>query len=59
MRSKFEIMKSSDGQFYFVLKAGNYEVIAASETCTTKQSAKDGIESLRSNAPIAEIRDLT
>jgi uncharacterized protein YegP (UPF0339 family) len=59
MRSKFEIMRSSDGRFYFVLKAGNYEVTATSETYTTKQSAKDDIQSLRSNAPIAEILDLT
>ena len=45
--SKFYIRKAANGQFYFVLKAGNNETILTGETYTTKQSCKDGIESVR------------
>ena len=58
MAGKFEIKKSS-GQYHFVLKAGNGEIIAQSERYTTKVSAKNGIESVRENAPKAEVVDLT
>jgi uncharacterized protein YegP (UPF0339 family) len=57
MAGKFVIKKNSGGQYHFVLKAANGEVIATSETYTTKDSAKDGIESVKANAPTAEIVD--
>lgn len=59
MEPKFELRRSSDSQYYFVLKAGNHEVIATSETYTTKQSAQNGIQSVKTNAPAAKIEDLT
>ena len=52
MAGKFEIKKSSDEQFYFVLKAGNGETILRSERYTTKSNAKNGIASVKTNAPI-------
>ena len=58
-KPKFIIKKSSDNQFYFNLKAGNGEIIATSERYTTKSSCKNGIESVKENAPIAEIEDTT
>lgn len=56
---KFEINKSSNGQYYFVLKAENGKIIATSEMYTTKESCKNGIQSVKDNAGIAEISDLT
>ena len=48
---KFVIKKSSDNQYYFVLKAGNGEVILTSEMYTTKSSCENGISSVKTNAP--------
>jgi len=48
-----------DGQFYFTLKAENHEIIATSEMYTTKQNCQNGIDSVKTNAPTAEIVDTT
>ncbi len=58
-KPRFVISKSKDGQFYFVLKAPNGQVIAQSETYTTKQSCQNGISSVITNAPIADVVDIT
>ncbi|UOQ92199.1 DUF1508 domain-containing protein [Halobacillus shinanisalinarum] len=57
--SHFEIQKSSDGQFFFLLKAGNGEIIVTSELYTSKQSCNNGIESLKTTPTEAEVRELT
>ena len=57
MAASFVIKKSASGQFHFILKAGNGEIIATSETYTTKDAAKTGIESLRVKAADAEVVD--
>jgi len=59
MASRFVINKSSNDQFYFVLKAWNWEVIATSEMYTTKQNCKNWIASVKENAPKAVIVDMT
>ena len=59
MAGKFELKKSKSGQYYFVLKAANGEVIAQSEQYTTKSAAKHGIESVQKNAAAANTEDLT
>ncbi|MCR6701429.1 MAG: YegP family protein [Dokdonella sp.] len=51
MAGWFELSKSSDGQFRFVLKAGNAETILTSELYQTRASAENGIASVRSNSP--------
>lgn len=51
MAGKFEIFEDKAGEFRFRLKAGNNEIILASEGYTTKTSCKNGIESVKSNAP--------
>jgi uncharacterized protein YegP (UPF0339 family) len=51
----FEIMKDKAGKFRFHLKAANGEIIAVSEAYTSKDACKDGIESVKKNAPIAGI----
>jgi len=48
----FEIFKDTAGQFRYRLKAGNGEIILASEGYTTKANAENGIASVRTNAPI-------
>ncbi|MFJ4295767.1 YegP family protein [Curtobacterium sp. NPDC089689] len=58
MAGKFEITKDASGQFCFHLEAGNGEVIAVSEAYTTKAAAKNGIASVRKNAPDAEVVEL-
>jgi uncharacterized protein YegP (UPF0339 family) len=58
MAGKFEIKKSA-GQYHFVLKAGNGEIIATSERYTTKAAVRNGIESVKTNAPAAPTVDLT
>jgi uncharacterized protein len=58
MAGKFEIFKDKAGEFRFRLKVGG-EIIAASEGYTTKQNCKNGIESVKKNAPDADIDDLT
>jgi len=55
----FEINLSDDDQFYFNLKADNNEIIATSEMYTTKQSCQNGIDSVRNNAPGAQVIDNT
>ena len=51
MSGWFELNKGSNGQFYFVLKAGNAEVILTSEHYTTRAAAENGIASVQKNSP--------
>lgn len=51
MSGKYELKRTDDSQFVFNLKAGNGEVILTSERYTTKASAENGIESVRTNSP--------
>lgn len=55
---KFEIKPSATGQFYFVLKAGNGEIIATSEMYTTKQACRKGISAVKKSL-FATVIDLT
>jgi uncharacterized protein YegP (UPF0339 family) len=59
MAGKFEITKDKAGKFRFRLKAGNGEIIAVSEAYETKARAKNGIESVKTNAPGATVVDLS
>ena len=49
--TKFEIFTGTDNQFYFRLKASNSEIILKSEGYTTKQNCRNGIASVKANAP--------
>lgn len=55
---KFVVKQVSNG-FRFNLKAGNGEIIATSEVYTTDKACKNGVESVRKNAPVANIEDQT
>jgi uncharacterized protein YegP (UPF0339 family) len=59
MAAKFVVKKTSNGQFRFNLKAGNGEVIATSESYTTKAAALKGVESVKANAAGAAVEDET
>lgn len=49
MTGWFELSKSSDGQYRFVLKAGNAETILTSELYKARASAEAGIASVQAN----------
>ena len=51
MAGKFEIFKDKRGEFRFRLKAGNGEIILASDGYKRKASCKNGIASVQKNAP--------
>lgn len=54
MSGWYELSKSSDGQFRFVLKAGNGETILTSELYKERKSAEAGIVSVQKNCPLDE-----
>ncbi len=49
------VIKTTDKGTHFVLKADNGEVIATSQVYKSKDSCKKGIDSVKRNAPTAEI----
>jgi uncharacterized protein YegP (UPF0339 family) len=52
----YEVKTAKDGQTYFVLKAGNGQVIGSSEMYKTEASAKNGIASVQKNSSSTEIK---
>lgn len=52
---KFEVYTDKSGEFRFRLKARNGEIIATSEGYKAKPSCLNGVESVRKNAPDAEV----
>ena len=52
---KFEVYTDKAGEFRFRLKARNGEIIATSEGYKAKASCFNGIESVKKNAPEAEV----
>ena len=55
---KFVIRNTKTG-VKFNLKAGNGEVIATSEVYASQAACKNGVESVRKNAPVAAVEDQT
>lgn len=51
MAGKFELYNDKAGEFRFRLKAGNGEIILASEGYKQRASAENGIASVQKNAP--------
>ena len=52
---KFEVYVDKAGEFRFRLKARNGEIIATGEGYKAKASCLNGIDSIRRNAPDAEV----
>lgn len=48
-RERFELFTGEDGKAYFRLRAGNGEILLASQAYTARSSAKDGIASVQRN----------
>lgn len=59
MSSKFELNKDVAGEYRFKLIAANGQTIAVSQGYNAKESALNGIESVKQNAPGAVIEDTT
>ena len=55
LSSSFEKKISSNGKYYFVLRAGNGEIIGHSELYESPASRDNGIESVKNNARDAEV----
>ena len=55
---KFVVKETKTG-IKFDLKAGNGQVIATSEVYNSDAACKNGIESVKKNAPIAPVEDQT
>ncbi len=54
---RYEEKEASNGQPYFVLKAGNHEIICTSEQYSSKQAMKGGMEAVQRIAPTADIEE--
>lgn len=55
---KYVVKQTATG-FTFRLKAGNGEIILTSEVYTSEKGCRNGIESIRKNAPVAKVEDQT
>jgi hypothetical protein len=52
MAGKFELYKDKKGEFRFRLKAGNGEIILASESYKDRAGATNGIDSVKKNSDL-------
>ncbi|HEX4813557.1 MAG TPA: DUF1508 domain-containing protein [Nonomuraea sp.] len=59
MAGRFIISEDEHGGFRFALVAGNGQTLAVGEGYPTKAACVNGIETVRRNAPEAEIDDHT
>ena len=57
--ARYEVFEDKAGETRFNLKAANGEVIAVSEGYKAKAGCDNGINSVKTNAPDAEVVDLT
>ena len=53
--ARFERKEAKDGSPFFNLKATNGQVIGKSEMYSSKSACENGIESVKKNAPEAEV----
>jgi len=55
--SKFEKKEAKDGRTYFNLKATNGQIIGSSQMYASVSGRDNGIESVKKNAPDAEVKE--
>lgn len=55
--ARFERKESTNGKFYFNLKASNGQIIGSSEMYESAAASENGIESVKKNAPDATVSD--
>lgn len=51
MTGWYEVSKNELGEFRFVLKAANNEIVLRSQQYTSKSAAQNGVASVQTNAP--------
>ncbi|MCB0569694.1 MAG: YegP family protein [Phaeodactylibacter sp.] len=56
---QYERKEASNGKFHFNLLAANKQIIGSSQMYASKASMENGIESVKTNAPEAVVKDLT
>jgi uncharacterized protein len=59
MEERYERMNSTKGDPYFVLKAGNHQVIGKSQMYASEKARDNGIESCKTNGPSSATDDQT
>jgi uncharacterized protein YegP (UPF0339 family) len=57
MAAAYQLKPAAGGTYMWNLAASNYEIILTSETYSTKDAAKTGIQSCRTNSPTDERYD--
>lgn len=57
--SRYTRLTSTDGKYYFILKAANNETIGRSETYNTQQARENGIQAVKRVGPTAPVNDQT
>ncbi len=57
-KTRFEVRKARNGKDYFVLKAGNHQIIGTSEMYNSGSSCSNGMKSVGKNAK-SKIEDLS
>ena len=57
--ARYKRKQATNGEYMFNLTARNGQVIGSSELYKTKSGRENGIESVKRNAPSAELRDET
>ena len=55
--NRYDRKEAKNGKYYFNLKAGNGEIIGTSQMYSSTAERDNGIESVKTNAPTAEIID--
>ncbi len=55
--NRFERLESKNGKFYFNLKSSNGQVVGSSQMYSSAAAMENGIESVKKNAPIAEVEE--
>ena len=54
---RYEKLKATSGEDYFVLKAPNGEIIGKSEMYSSSQAMENGIQAVKLNGPTANVED--
>jgi len=57
--ARYDRLVAKDGSPYFNLKAANGQIIGSSEMYSSTAARENGINSVKTNAPIATVRDET
>lgn len=55
---RYERRETKNGDPYFVLKAGNHQVIGKSEFYSAKAAMEKGVESVKKNGPTETIKEV-